>query len=184
MRGGTALHGREMLGIPPGLRMHASAKCLPPPPPNPPETTTHSTKPQHPHSLSPHQTNSMDTSLKIAACFCEQYAAGPGQICVTCIGNQPSLTGKNSTVLFTTLATQCTNPNDPTFSAAAGTIDPIVRDAVVQNVVSPSSASTSVTANNAAVPASVTAKTTSGSVSRWASSAALGAVAAVFVTLL
>ncbi|KAJ3380096.1 hypothetical protein CcCBS67573_g02085 [Chytriomyces confervae] len=135
--------------------------------------------------VTPSTANSMDTSLKIAACFCEQYAAGPGQICVTCIGNQPSLAGKNSTVLFTTLATQCTNPNDPTFSAAAATIDPIVRDAVVQNVVSPSSATTAgVVAANNAVPASVTAKTTSGSVSRWASSAALGAVAAVFVTLL
>ncbi|KAJ3244900.1 hypothetical protein HDU77_009677 [Chytriomyces hyalinus] len=134
--------------------------------------------------VTPSSANTMDTSLKIAACFCEQYAAGPGQTCVTCIGNQPSLAGKNSTVLFTTLATQCTNPNDPTFSAAAATIDPIVRDAVVQNVVSPSSATTAGVAANNALPASVTAKTTSGSVSRWASSAALGAVAAVFVTLL
>ncbi|KAJ3225540.1 hypothetical protein HDU81_007794 [Chytriomyces hyalinus] len=140
-------------------------------------------KPNSPHPQL--QANSMDTSMKIAACFCEQYAAGPGQTCVTCIGNQPSLAGKNSTVLFTTLATQCTNPNDPTFTAAAGTIDPIVRDAVVQNVVAASSASSAGVTGSPVAAASVAAgKTTSGSVSRWASSAALGAVAAVFVTLL
>ncbi|KAJ3220469.1 hypothetical protein HDU81_011401, partial [Chytriomyces hyalinus] len=132
----------------------------------------------------------METSVKIATCFCDQYAAGSGQTCVACIGNQPSLAGKASTVLFTTLATQCTNPNDPVYSAAAVTIDPIVRDAVVQNVVVAGSANstgagmgggmgggTGSSSRVASVVPKTTTSASSWAVSRWASIEAFGAIA-------
>ncbi|KAJ3247043.1 hypothetical protein HDU78_005444 [Chytriomyces hyalinus] len=145
--------------------------------------------------MTPLSTNTMETSAKIATCFCDQYGAGSGQTCVACIGNQPSLAGKASTVLFTTLATQCTNPNDLTYTAAAATIDPIVRDAVVQNVVVAGSNAAGTGSgtgggmggnSSSRVVASVAPKTTtpasSWAASRWAGSAeAFGAVAAAVV---
>ncbi|KAI8842036.1 hypothetical protein BJ741DRAFT_593948 [Chytriomyces cf. hyalinus JEL632] len=147
--------------------------------------------------MTPLSTNSMETSAKIATCFCDQYAAGSGQTCVACIGNQPSLAGKASTVLFTTLATQCTNPNDLVYAAAAVTIDPIVRDAVVQNVVVAGSNAAGTggsmgggmgAGNSSSRVSSVVPKTTtpasSWGTSQWASIEAFGAVAGVVVAFL
>ncbi|KAJ3027723.1 UNVERIFIED_CONTAM: hypothetical protein HDU68_003255 [Siphonaria sp. JEL0065] len=80
----------------------------------------------------PTSTDVSVTALKIAVCFCNQYGAGGGVACATCVGNEPTLVGKNSTVLFTSLVASCVS--DTTSAGAAKLIEPIIHDAVLQNV--------------------------------------------------
>ncbi|ORY39028.1 hypothetical protein BCR33DRAFT_720291, partial [Rhizoclosmatium globosum] len=124
---------------------------------------------------SPTSTDVSVTANKIAACFCGQYsqAASGGSNCANCIGNAASLSGKNSTQLFINLVALCAN--DISGGSAAPFIAPIIKDAVLANVVTTTAGASS---TGAAVVAGTTTK--SGAVELAMSAAAIVAALSLF----
>ncbi|KAJ3085185.1 hypothetical protein HK100_009135, partial [Physocladia obscura] len=97
-------------------------------------------------------------ALSIASCFCTQYSNG-GPACATCIGNAPSLVGKNSTTLFETLIADCAS--DSTGASAATVVQPIIKAAVLADIAASSSSSSS--SSSSATSASSSANSASAS---------------------
>ncbi|KAJ3225539.1 hypothetical protein HDU81_007793 [Chytriomyces hyalinus] len=87
-------------------------------------------------------TTVQETSQKIGLCFCTQYASAGGVDCLTCIGN--SYPDKNSTDLFKTLGTDCSQ--DGTGALIGASIAPVIKDAVLQNAVASGTTTTSAVA--------------------------------------
>ncbi|KAI8842037.1 hypothetical protein BJ741DRAFT_593950 [Chytriomyces cf. hyalinus JEL632] len=79
-----------------------------------------------------------ETSQKIGLCFCKQYATSGGVDCLTCIGN--SYPDKNSTDLFKALGNGCLVDGTGVQTGAA--IAGVIRDAVLQNAVDATAATT------------------------------------------
>ncbi|KAJ3085186.1 hypothetical protein HK100_009136 [Physocladia obscura] len=112
-------------------------------------------------------------ALTLAACFCTQYTGGGGTACATCINNAPSLTGKNSTVLFAEIAADCVSDN--TGISAAVLIEPIIRSTVLEDVaVAVAESAVSTVTVDAALVGAIASTTASTSTS---AAAALGSFA-------
>ncbi|KAJ3249318.1 hypothetical protein HDU77_007782 [Chytriomyces hyalinus] len=79
-----------------------------------------------------------ETSQKIGLCFCKQYATSSGADCLTCIGN--SYPDKSSTDLFKALGKGCSV--DVTGGQTGLAIAGVIRDAVLQNAVEATTATT------------------------------------------